>query len=250
MTGKDEPSRPAQEADRDEHQPGEDRDARHRGAAAERGQQADAGGRAERGGERDQGERGARDRAGRVVAPGAAEGAVEHEPERGHGRRRPSRPGPKKNAGGASIVSAAMHRRADQHHARDPRATLDPRRLAAVGRQEGRQRDVGDDPDAADQRGGTERDPEDDRVDPEVAAEAAGDAGDVLVGGRAGQPPRRRGRDAGPGSGSFGSICGSTGMRSKAADPGSIRPLGITLGDPDLSLGSVGSVHVDDFGAA
>src|SRR4029079_16335716 len=95
-----------------------------------------------------------------------------------------------------------------------------------------------DQAEAADQGRGPEGDPEDHRVDPEVAAEAAGDAPDVLVRRRAGQLARaddvlwagkRVLRDH------LGIItCGGHGPQ--AACTASREPLGITLGDPDLSL--------------
>ena len=100
-----------------------------------------------------------------------------------------------------------------------------------------------------DQRRRAERDAEDDRVDPEVAAEAAGDAPDVLVRRRARQRARagyvlRTGervlRDH------LGIITCGGHARQAAADASS-GPLGITLGDPDRSLGESG--EMDDLGA-
>ena len=67
------------------------------------------------------------------------------------------------------------------------RAGLDPRGLAVVGGQERAERQVGDEPDPAEQHRDAEGDAEDRRVDAERAAEAAGHAPDVFVGGRAGE---------------------------------------------------------------
>ena len=244
---KDEPSRPAQQAGRHQAETRGDRDDRHRDAAADRGDQADARGRAEHRDQREQHQRGARDRLRRVLPDGAAEAAVEREHD--HAARRDAEEARPDEEARARQRRERDHRQdAGDHDRRHPRAALHPGGLARVRRQQQPQRDVGDQADAAHQRRRAERDAEDHRVDPEVAAEAAGDAPDVLVRRRARQLARagyvlRTGervlRDH------LGITCG--GHARKPAARRVSRPLGITLGDPDLSLPPLR--EMDDFGA-
>ena len=213
--GEDEPSRPAEQPGGDQPQPGEDRDRGHRRRR-----------RRARRGSRRRSRRRTRPRARSATSVAraitragsspsrAAEGAVERQRRATVTAATPSRPGPKKNAGGASVVSPAMQASDRRQHDRGrPRAVLDPRRLAVVARQERGEREVGQrcrSPLTSEAR--DERDPEEHRVDAEVAAEAAGDARDVLVGRRAGQLRAGRAASPGPGSGSLGAIWGSSGM--------------------------------------
>ena len=103
-------------------------------------------------------------------------------------------------------------------------APLDGRRGRVVARDEEQAEQVGDDADPAGEDEDHERDPDRERVDVEVAAEAAGDAADHAVGRRARQAPRWllglwvRGRGLGHGA------------QSGAA--GRVRPLGMTLSEP------------------
>ena len=62
--------------------------------------------------------------------------------------------------------------------------------LGFVGGDEREQRQIGEQADAAGERRDDEADADQDRVDAEVAGEAAGDAGDLLVGGGAGEGAR------------------------------------------------------------